>query len=122
MDVYDVNEITPTKNLDFPASHSPSSHIWTSNNMDDNFNKVDMGMFTKPLIVQKDVNGVTNIFAPMIYIQDGQRYIPQQYDYHMNNDTNSNYDLEYDLLGNHDSTELSNTNSFFEQDNIIIPH
>jgi hypothetical protein len=125
MDVYDVNEVTPTKNIDFPTSHSTSSHIWTSNNVDDNFNKIDMNMFTKPLIVQKDVKGVTNVFAPMIYIQNGDKYIPQKYDYQMNNNSNYNNNYNnsnYDLLGNDDPSELSNTTSFFEQDNIMIPH
>lgn len=95
-------------------------HVWSSNNVDDNFNKIDMKQFMKPIIFQSNIKGVSNIFAPVIYIQDDEHIKSIPYDYKMNNSTielgNS------DLLNNANPVEPDNDTGLFETDNIKIPH
>lgn len=110
---YNVNEVNPTGNLDYvEGKHSPSAHVWTSNNIDDNLNRMNV----RPLIVQSGVRGVSNIFAPVIYIKDGQTHQPVNYDYKFNNETG-----QPDMLNSVNEIQENNEDSMFEKNNVIIP-
>lgn len=101
------------------GSHSTSAHVWTSNNVDDNFNKIDVADFMKPIITQKDVKGVTNIFAPVIYIKNGKKYKNVPYEYQMNtnnssvNNGNNNYNNNNTInnMNNRNDNLLTNQNN-----------
>lgn len=130
--VYDVNQIVPNGNMRHrseldnipqnPAqnnanvvqntnnSEPSSSAIWTSNNIDDNFNKIDMDDFMKPIISQTNVKGVTNIFAPLIYIKNGQKYVNMPYEYHMNNNGNNHNSLANVVNLNNNSMNMNGNN------------
>lgn len=139
---YSADEVNVTGNISYynpitgESISDDKGHIWTSNNIDDNFNKIDEKQFMKPLIIQSNVKGVSNIFAPVIYIKDGKQ-LP--YDYVMNNNKINNNVMNNnvmnnnvmnntinlgndDLLGdNNIIMEMDNNVGLFEKDNIIIP-
>jgi hypothetical protein len=106
---YNVNQVNQVA----PRNHSVGPHVWSSNNIDDNFNQLD----TRPLIVQSHIKGVSNIFAPLIYIQrDGQiKQEPIGYKYQFNDIA------EPDLLNDNNSPEPNNENTLFEKNNVMIP-
>ena len=106
--------------MDGTKNHSSSSHIWTSNNIDDNFNRVDIEEKNEePLIIQDHLRGVSNIFAPVIYMRDGMGYRKVKHAY-MVDPKNNNDD---DLLGNRvlSANEISAYESLFPGNNIMIP-